>query len=118
MTSQELQDRIEIFVKRLMDLLRSLPKTKVNLEYGGQCLRSGGSTGANYVEACDSDSRSDFVRRIRLCKREAKETAYWLRLLMYGNPERKNEFEKLLNELNEFVRIFSQSIKTSLKNKK
>lgn len=114
----DLEERVENFVKKLIDLLRSLPRNRVNIEFGGQCLRSGGSTGANYIEATDSDSRADFIRRLRLCKREAKETRYWLRLLEYSNPNRKRDFAWFMQEIQELILIFSKSIQTSIKKSK
>jgi four helix bundle protein len=118
MRSQELEERIFKFVKRLLKLVRRLSKNQINREYGTQVIRAGGSIGSNYCEATEADSRKDFVRRIKICKREAKETKYWLRLLKFANSGvDEDEFDWLINEAYEYVLIFSSTIQTARKRK-
>lgn len=77
--------------------------------------RSSGSVGANYIEANESFSKKDFVMRAKICRKEAKETAYWLRLIMETNEDiSKAEIEKLISEAIEFKKIFSAIIDKSL----
>jgi len=64
-----------------------LPKTLPNIEDIKQLIRSSGSVGANYIEANESLSKKDFVFRIRICRKEAKESAYWLRLINEVNED-------------------------------
>src|SRR5439155_8141134 len=93
------------FVKRL-------PRTVCNLEDVRQVVRSSGSVGANYIEANESLSKKDFRLRVRISRRESKETRYWLRLLdtLDGAPL-ECEREQLIQESIELVRIFSSILK-------
>ncbi|MCA9381777.1 four helix bundle protein [Candidatus Dojkabacteria bacterium] len=71
-----------------------------------QLFRSGTSVGANYIEANESTSKKDFIYRLKICRKEAKESVYWLRLLQ--DDSRANK--KLVNEYSELVKIFSSII--------
>ncbi len=76
----DLEDRTFVFAKNVRLYVSQLPKNSLNLEDGKQVIRSSGSIGANYIEANESLSKKDFVMRIKICRKEAKETCYWLRL--------------------------------------
>ncbi len=78
-----------------------------------QCIRSGTSIGANYHEADGAESRKDFEHKIGICKKEAQETEYWLRLLIETEVHR-TELEKLYKEAEELRKIF---VTISLKSK-
>lgn len=65
----------------LVNLLMKLQKNLKNIEYCKQVIRSSGSVGANYIEANESLGKKDFLFRIKICRKEAKETRYWLRLI-------------------------------------
>ena len=71
-------------------------------------VRSGTSIGANYCEANGADSKKDFSHKISICKKEAKETKYWLRLLAKACPEFADECRLLWQEAQEFTLIFSK----------
>ena len=75
-------------------------------------MRSSGSVGANYIEANEALSKKDFRMRVRISRRESKETRYWLRLLdtQDGAPL-ESEREQLIQESTELVRIFSSILK-------
>jgi len=75
-----------------------------------QIVRSGTSIGANYVEADGAVSKKDFRHKIGICKKEAKETKYWLRMIARANPNMKDICEELSNEVQELVLIFSSII--------
>jgi four helix bundle protein len=77
----DLEDRTFSFAERVRALIRKLPKTIGNVEDGRQAVRSSGSMGANYIEANEALSKKDFLLRIKICRKEAKESRYWLRLL-------------------------------------
>jgi len=112
---EELQDRTKKFSLNLIKVLSKLPKTPTNEILVKQAIRSGTSVGANYREACEVESGKDFVHKIRICKKEAKETSYWLELLVTSNPGLANELNSLLSEVTEFVKIFSSiSIKFNI----
>ena len=69
-----------------------LPKNAVNAEYIPQLIRAGSSPGANYIEANESIGDKDFKMKIKTCRRESKESAYWLRLVITGgSAEQENE---------------------------
>jgi len=88
-----------------------LPKNQSNFEYSKQVIRSSASVGANYIEANEALGRKDFLMRLRISRKEARETAYWLRLIVETNEACfKGEARELINESLEFVMIFSSII--------
>ena len=104
---EKLLERTLKFSENLILLINKLPKTYANLIIFHQVIRSGTSIGANYREACEAESAKDFIHKLRISKKESKETSYWLELLIRTNPEFKIELEELLNEVSEFIKIFS-----------
>ncbi len=103
----DLEERTLEFAKRVRSFVRKLPKTIANLVDIRQLVRASGSVGANYIEANDSLSRKDFVLRIKICRKEAKECRYWLRLVDTGKQtELEQEREELINESQELMNIF------------
>jgi len=80
-----------------------------------QLIKSSGSVGANYIEANDSLSKKDFLMRIRICLKEAKETEYWLRLIHDTYPdEDKLTMSELIKEAYELRLIFAKIIQSTL----
>ena len=77
----DLEDRTLEYAKRVRAFVKNLPKTLSNLEDGKQLIRSSGSVGANYIEANESLSKKDFLMRLKISRREAKECGYFLRLI-------------------------------------
>jgi four helix bundle protein len=72
-------------------------------------VRSAGSIGANYIEANESLGKKDFIMRIKICRKEAKETCYWLKLIRC-NKESENEQRNLIQESTELMKIFGAII--------
>ena len=104
----DLEERTFQFARNVSLYVKQLPKNISNLEYGEQVIDSSGSVGSNYIEANESLSRKDFVMRIKICRKEAKESAYWLRLITETNDEQyKPDGKKLLDEASELKKIFS-----------
>jgi len=104
----DLEERTFQFAKNVTLYVKQLPKNISNSEYGEQVIGSSGSVGSNYIEANESLSKKDFVMRIKICRKEAKESAYWLRLIIETNDERyQPEGKKLLDEALELKKIFS-----------
>lgn len=101
----DLEDRTAKFAKRVLGYVNQLPKTVGNLEVARQLARSSGSVGANYIEANESLSKKDFLVRIKICRKEAKESCYWLKLT---EPEdgTLGEKEALTQESTELMKIF------------
>lgn len=104
----DLEERTFKFAKDVAFFVNQLPKNISNLEYGKQAVKASGSVGANYIEANESLSKKDFVMRIKICRKEAKESAYWLRLIIETNDEKyKPEGKRFLDEALELKKIFS-----------
>ena len=110
----DLEERTFQFAKEVRLLVKNLHKTTANLEDVKQLVRSSGSVGSNYIEANESLSKKDFSYRIKISRKEAKESVYWLRLIMETNTlSNKKEFENLLQEATELKKIFSAIIDKS-----
>ena len=110
----DLEDRTLKFARDVRTLVKLLPKTTANFEDGKQLIRSSGSVGANYIEANESLGKKDFLMRIRISRKEAKESRYWLRLLDLDSDERLNkERDMLENETTELMNIFGAILRKS-----
>ena len=113
----DLEERTFQFDKNVRTLVKKLPKTIANIEDGKQIIKASGSTGANYIEANESLSKKDFVFRIKICRKESKESAYFLRLIKETNPEEYEEYENEatihFNKANELKKIFLSIIEKS-----
>jgi len=109
----DLEERTLEFGKKIVRFCKKVPKNTVTMPLIDQCIRAGTSTGANYIEANEGLSRKDFVHRIRISRKEAKETRYWLFLIVEAWPQGKREAEKLASEAKEYVLIFSQILKNT-----
>ncbi len=111
----DLEERTFQFAKSVAHYVKTLPKTIINAEYSSQVVRSSGSVGANYIEANESLSKKDFLMRIKICRKEAKESAYWLRLIMETNDDGSaKEGSKPFREAGELKKIFSAIHEKSL----
>ena len=77
----DLEDRTLDFAKRVRVFVAKLKNTPANIEDTKQLIRSSGSIGANYIEANEALSKKDFVMRVKICRKEAKESRYWLKLV-------------------------------------
>lgn len=110
----DLEERTYQFARRVREFIRKLPKTMSNIEDGKQVVRSSGSVGANYIEANEALSKKDFIMRVKICRKESKETAYWLKLLeIVNNPALETERVALIKEAGELVNIFGAIIRKS-----
>ena len=102
----DLEERTALFAENVRDFCLKLPKNTVNTEYIPQLIRAGSSPGANYIEANESNGDKDFKMKIKTCRRESKESAYWLRLVITdGSIEQQNEKSYLRQEAKEFILI-------------
>ncbi len=109
MPNFDLQDRCLQFALRTDQYILSLPKNIPNYEHGRQLSRSAGAVGANYVEANEALGDKDFVMRLRISRKEAKESVHWLQLTL---PDSNSTGEKLhlIQEGTELVKIISSII--------
>lgn len=105
----DLEERTMKFAKMVNRYVNELPKTIPNLENGKQLVRSSGSVGANYIEANESVSDKDCILRMKICRKEAKESAFWLNLTE-PNGERAGEKLLLIKEAQELTKIFGSII--------
>ena len=78
----DLEERTAKFSQRILRLCKVLSKDIVSSPVISQLVRSSTSIGANYCEANNAESKSDFKHKIGICKKEAKETVYWLRMVL------------------------------------
>lgn len=111
-----LENRTKEFSKNILKFFKKFQIKLINENIVRQVLRSATSIGANYCEANGAVSKPDFKQKIYICKKEAKETMYWLDLLKDVIDEKDiPELDKLINESNQLTLIFSK-ITSSLKN--
>ncbi len=107
----DLEQRTLEFARRVRQFVKKLPRTIGNLEDGKQVVRSSGSTGANYIEANEALSKKDFGMRIKICRKEAKESEYWFRLCDIKNDSRLSaERDALIQEAIELRKIFGSIV--------
>ncbi|MDO8668716.1 MAG: four helix bundle protein [Candidatus Buchananbacteria bacterium] len=114
--SYDLEDRTLEYGKRIIKMAKNIPLNIVNNVLVRQVVRSGLSLGANYREANETETKKDFQFRMRICRKEAKETVYWLKLIIEANPRLKVKMELLLDETCQLLKIFAAIIEKS-KNK-
>lgn len=91
-------------------MIHKLAKTISNIEDGKQLIRSSGSIGANYIEANEKLGNKDLVFRLKIARKEAKESKYWLRLLKEGNVGFRKELDVLIQEADELRKILSSIV--------
>ena len=110
----DLEGRTLEFAKRVRRFVSKLNKTLANIEDGKQLVKASGSVGGNYIEANEALSKKDFVMRIKICRKEAKESRYWLRLVdIGGKSELELEREALEAEARELTHIFGSIVTKS-----
>jgi four helix bundle protein len=109
----DLEVRTLLFAKECRLYIKSLPKTISNIEDCKQLVRSSGSVGANHIEANEKLGDKDFLYRLKIARKEAKESKYWLQLLHELNAEHTNTSEILLTEVEELRKILSSIINKS-----
>ncbi len=109
----DLEDRTYLFAKNVRDLTRRISKDIANIEDSKQLIRSSGSVGANYIEANESLSKKDFIMRVKISRKEVKESRYWLRLLNISDQVLDIECQKLIGEATELMNIFGAILRNS-----
>ena len=110
----DLEERSYKFAKAVRVFVKKLPRNTANFEDGKQLVRSSGSVGANYIEANESLSKKDFLMRIKIARKEAKETQYWLNLVdTSGDMALEKECMILASECKELMLILSSILRNS-----
>jgi len=113
----DLKERTTVLAETILSLIKKTKANDVNKNIVAQLSRSGTSVGANYMEADGAESRKDFEHKMSICRKEAKETMYWVRLLSGEDFINIEECRKIWKEAQELVFIFSAIITSSRKNR-
>ena len=104
----DLENRTFDFAQNVRTLLSSIRSTRITPEDKKQLVRSSGSVAANYLEANEAISKNDFIMRIKICRKEAKESHMWLSLIRGGiEPNLQIRFDGLIDEAMQLVKIFN-----------
>ena len=109
-----LEERTLVFAKNVRLFVKQLPRTIANIEDGKQLVRSSGSVGSNYIEANEALSKKDFLNRIKISRKESKESIYWLKLIdLANNSFLDKERMVLIKEATELMKIFGSIVTKS-----
>ena len=111
----DLEERTAKFGIAVIEFSRKIPETITTRPLIAQFVRAGTSVGANYCEANDAESKKDFVHKIGICKKEARESMYWLHMIGVAVPESKESARKLWQEAKELNLIFAAIMKSAAK---
>ena len=106
----DLEERTSKFAKAVVQLCKELPSNSINDRLIDQVVGASGSVGANYREANDALGKNDFLQRMRISRREAKESYHWLDILQEANKDKRSKIDILLKEADELKRILSTII--------
>lgn len=111
----EFSERLLNFAAQVIKLTGKLDASYASSHIAKQLIRSATSMGANYEEACNAESRSDFVHKLQVALKQSQETLYWLKLLEKAEiiPDGALDFQKLLSEAHELNRILAKSVITA-----
>jgi four helix bundle protein len=110
----DLEERTFEFARNARSFVKELPQTLCNVEDVKQLVRATGSVGANYIEANEALSKKDFVMRIKICRKEAKESRCFLRLLFTADrQDLETKRASLIQEATELMNIFGAILRKS-----
>jgi four helix bundle protein len=113
--SYDLEERTFEFARAVRLFVKTLPRTVANVEDAKQLIRSSGSVGANYREASEALSKKEFLMRIRISRKEVKESGYWLRVIRETNSlNDTREADRLMGEAGELMKILSAIVAKSV----
>src|SRR5438128_2104718 len=111
----DLEERTTRFGEAIIDFAKTIPQSAVTSRIISQLVGAATSVGANYLEADDAVSKKEFLKNIGTCRKEARETKHFLRMIVRAVPELKAEARKLWTEARELNLIFSKIWRTSEK---
>ena len=112
MTKSEILDKCIAFSIKINKLRKYLREKQHEYNNSDQIQRSGTSIGANYSEACDAESKADFIHKLGIAQKEANETIYWLKVLYGSELITRSQYDELLFDVRELYKILASSIKT------
>src|SRR5207247_7179022 len=104
----DLEERTARFGEAIIDIANIIPQTSVTRPLIEQLVGCGTSVGANYCEADDAVSKKEFRLRCGTCKKEARETKYFLRMIVRAVPELKSQARPLWQEAKELHLVFAK----------
>ena len=110
----DLEERTALLGEAVIDFARSLKETAITRPLISQIVRSATSVGANYIEADDAVSRKEFLLKIGTCRKEARETKHWIRMIVKASPAHREAATSLWREANELHLIFSKIRRSTL----
>jgi four helix bundle protein len=114
----DLEERTFLFAQAVRKFIKQLPKTISNIEDCKQLTRASGSVGANYIEANESLGKKDFLMHIKICRKESKESKYFLRLVDTDDKEiLDKQRAELVQEATELMLIFGSILRKSEREK-
>lgn len=115
----DLLERLINFSVRIIEVAEALPNSKAGNHIRGQLLESGTSPAPNYAEAQSAESRSDFIHKMKVALKELRETKVWLLIIVRANLIKPaSRLQALIQECDELISIFVQSINTAQSNQK
>lgn len=110
---QDIAERVFVFATRVLKMTTQLPRNPINMVLINQIIGSVTSIGANIEEARGGHTKTDFTYSMNISKKEARETCYWLRLIINTNPQLENRLKDLLQENEEIIKILTTIVKSS-----
>ena len=116
MIKEEFLDKRIAFSVKINQLRKYLREEQHEYNNSDQIQRSGTSIGANYSEACDAESKTDFIHKLGIAQKEANETIYWLKVLYGSELITQTQYDELLKDVSELYRIITACIKTAKNN--
>ena len=116
MKSYDLEERTSAFSEEIIDFVQKLPRNPINNPLVSQIVRSATSIGANYAEAFQTLTTKDLSNKLVICKKEANETKYWLRMISRANKNYSENCRTLWRKAHEFVLMFSKGVSSTQKN--
>jgi len=111
-TRYDLEARTLLFANSVRDFVRTIPASPLVTDDIRQLLRASGSVGANYIEANDCLGKKDFRMRIKICRKEAKESRYWLHLIQ-TDGKLQEERKRLIDESTQLMSIFGAILRNT-----
>jgi len=112
----DLEERTARFSEEIIDFCKKLPRNPITIPLISQLVRAATSIGANYCEADEASSKKDFINKVCIAKKEAKETKYWLRIIAHTITESNLEAKKLWQETSELNLILAAIIRNTKNN--
>jgi four helix bundle protein len=112
----DLEERTALFGEAVIEFCLAVLSNPVTAPIINQLVRAGTSIGANYCEADDAESKKDFRHKIALCRKEARETKYWLRMIAKAASRQKAAARVLWTEAKELHLIFVAIVRTTDRN--